>query len=124
MKTLIPLHLVDKRYCRCLLAVVLGGIFLAGLILALQYPQQVQAETVLPALSAPVIDGATNLTTTVTAGTEPYAVAINPVTNKVYVANYGSAYVTVIDGATNTTITITAGISPTAVAVNPVTDKI
>ena len=28
--------------------------------------------------------------------------AVNPVTNKIYVANYSSANVTVIDGATNT----------------------
>ena len=34
-----------------------------------------------------VIDGATNATTTVAVGTNPYAVAVNPVTNKVYVAN-------------------------------------
>ena len=34
-----------------------------------------------------VIDGATNNTTTVAAGTDPHAVAVNPVTNKIYVAN-------------------------------------
>ena len=44
-----------------------------------------------------VIDGATNATATVSAGTNPYAVAVNPVTNKFYVANYNSNYVTVID---------------------------
>ncbi len=38
-----------------------------------------------------VIDGATNATTTVAAGTLPYSVAVNPVTNKVYVANYSAA---------------------------------
>ena len=53
-----------------------------------------------------VIDGATNATTTVTAGSAtPWAVAVNPVTNKIYVANYGSNNVTVIDGATNATTT-------------------
>ena len=50
--------------------------------------------------------------------------AVNPVTNKIYVANYGSANVTVIDGATNTTTTVAAGTTPCAVAVNPVTNKI
>ena len=35
--------------------------------------------------------------------------AVNPVTNKIYVANYGSADVTVIDGATNDTTTVPAG---------------
>ena len=55
-----------------------------------------------------MIDGATNTTTTVAAGTvRPYAVAVNPVTNKIYVANGGSGNVTVIDGATNTTTTVT-----------------
>ena len=59
-----------------------------------------------------VIDGATNATTTVAAGTSPYAVAVNPVTNKIYVANHGSANVTVIDGATNGTTTVAAGTIP------------
>lgn len=43
-----------------------------------------------------VIDGATNITSTLNAGTWPNAVAVNPVTNKVYVANENSANVTVI----------------------------
>jgi len=42
----------------------------------------------------------------VAVGTNPAAVAINPLTNTIYVANYGSANVTVIDGATNTTTTL------------------
>ena len=50
--------------------------------------------------------------------------AVNPVTNKIYVANYGSNNVTVIDGATNATSTVAAGDHPIAVAVNPVTNKI
>src|SRR5258708_10753576 len=71
-----------------------------------------------------VIDRATNSPTNVTAGTTPYSVAVNPVTNKIYVANYNSANVTVIDGATNSTTTVNAGTKPTAVAVNPVTNEI
>ena len=55
-----------------------------------------------------VIDGATNATTTVAAGS-PRAVAVNPVTNKIYVANQNSNNVTVIDGATNATATVAAG---------------
>ena len=50
--------------------------------------------------------------------------AVNPVTNKIYVANQNSNTVTVIDGATNTTATVAAGNTPFAVAVNPVTNKI
>jgi YVTN family beta-propeller protein len=71
-----------------------------------------------------VIDGATNNTTTVSAGTNPRAVAVNAVTNKIYVANEGSQNVTIIDGSTNNTTTVTAGVFPKAVAVNSSTDEI
>ncbi|MBZ5658723.1 MAG: choice-of-anchor D domain-containing protein, partial [Acidobacteriia bacterium] len=54
----------------------------------------------------------------------PFGVAVNPVTNKIYVANYGSNNVTVIDGATSATQTVPAGSHPVAIAVNPVTNKI
>ena len=49
--------------------------------------------------------------------------AVNPVTNKIYVANDTSNNVTVIDGATNHNH-CAAGTAPYAVAVNPVTNKI
>ena len=50
---------------------------------------------------------------------------MNPVTNKIYVANCGSDNVTVIDGATNVTTTVAVGHAvPLAVAVNPVTNKV
>ncbi|MBP7686428.1 MAG: hypothetical protein KA765_00895, partial [Thermoflexales bacterium] len=71
-----------------------------------------------------VIDGATNGTTTVNVGALPSAVAVNPVTNKIYIANSGSNTVTVIDGATNGTTTVNVGAFPSAVAVNPVTNQI
>jgi YVTN family beta-propeller protein len=52
-------------------------------------------------------------------------VAVNPVTNRVYVANYNSATVSVIDGASNTVIAAPAvGSNPNAVAVNPVTNRV
>ena len=38
--------------------------------------------------------------------------AVNPVTNRIYVANNGSNNVTVIDGATNATSTVAAGSIP------------
>ncbi len=63
-------------------------------------------------------------TAAISAGTNPMAVAVNPATNKVYVANGGSNDVTVIDGATNATTTVTAGTGPQAVAVNPATNKV
>ena len=58
------------------------------------------------------------VTATVTVGTYPWAVAVNPVTNKIYVVNEGSYNVTVIDGATNGTATVGTGNRPYAVAVN------
>src|SRR5438874_2467345 len=60
----------------------------------------------------------------VAAGTQPNAVAVNPVTNKIYVANYLSNNVTVIDGTNNSTSTVATGPVPRGVAVNPVTNKI
>ena len=76
-------------------------------------------------LAAVSAEGQT-MTTTVTAGTDPHAVAVNPVTNKIYVVNFSSGNVTVIDGASNTPTTVTDpnAINPVAVAVNPVTNKI
>ncbi len=43
-----------------------------------------------------MIDGASNTTTTVAAGTNPDAIALNPVTNKIYVANVNGNDVTVV----------------------------
>lgn len=80
-------------------------------------------DTVCPC-AVTIIDGATNVTSAVLAGSGPEAVAVNPVTNKIYVANGDSGTVTVIDGATNATTTVGAGSGPTALAVNPVTNKI
>src|SRR5215831_14061863 len=72
----------------------------------------------------PLAGRAQKVTTTVPVGTNPFEIAINPITNKIYVANLSSANVTVIDGATNATTTVSAGSSPRAVAVNPVTNRI
>lgn len=48
-----------------------------------------------------VINGATNtVTATVTVGLLPWAIAVNPITNTIYVANYDGDTVSVIDGAT------------------------
>ena len=77
-----------------------------------------------------MIDGTNNSTTTVAVGTSPIAVAVNPMTNKIYVANCAATCgttgsdVTVIDGTNNSTTTVAAGSGPFAVAVNPVTNKI
>jgi YVTN family beta-propeller protein len=76
--------------------------------------------------SLTVINGATNaVTATVTAGSGPVSVAVNPISNTVYVANEGSSNVTVINGATNAvTATLATGGSPSAVAVDPVNNKV
>jgi YVTN family beta-propeller protein len=65
----------------------------------------------LAAVACPLSDAQTVMTT-VGVGMLPIAVAVSPVTNKIYVANIKSGNVTVIDGATNTTTTVTAGTSP------------
>ena len=67
---------------------------------------------------------AQTVTATLGVGTRPQSVAVNPVTNKIYVANVGGKNVTVIDGATNFTTTVNAGTQPSSIGVNPVTNKI
>jgi YVTN family beta-propeller protein len=76
-----------------------------------------------------VINGATNTTTAIMAGTSPEAIAVNEYTGNIYVTNYLGQYVsntvTVIDGATNTiTATVAVGIGAVAIAVNRTTNKI
>ncbi len=51
--------------------------------------------------------GAQRVTATLPVGSGPAALAVNPMTNKIYVANSNGSTVTVIDGATNNTSTIT-----------------
>jgi YVTN family beta-propeller protein len=63
-------------------------------------------------------------TTTITVGATPYAVAVNPATNKVYIGNQGSSDVTVITEATNATGSISVGPVSHEIAVNPVTNRI
>src|SRR5262249_23100400 len=72
-----------------------------------------------------VIDGATNSTTTLPVGICPSAIAVNPVTNKIYVVNEYSYTVTVIDGATQTvTTTVSVGALPQSLAINGATNTI
>ena len=55
----------------------------------------------------------------------PSSVAVNAVTNKIYVASAGTGNsVTVIDGATNNYTVVSVGSAPNQVAVNPITNKI
>jgi len=63
------------------------------------------------------------VTGTVATGEGPQALAVNPVTNKIYVTNYEANSMTVIDGTTNDTATVAVGSYPVAVSVNPVTNR-
>jgi len=58
-------------------------------------------------------------------GKSPDFVAVNSVTNRIYVSNSGDGTVSVVDGATNTVIaTITVGGQPLGIAVNPGTNMV
>ncbi len=68
---------------------------------------------------------AQNITTSIPVQPDPYSVAINPVTNQIYVASAASG-LTVINGATGATTTLSDpnASGPWAVAVNPVTNLV
>ena len=51
------------------------------------------------------------------------AIAVNQVSNKIYVVNNSDNTVTMIDGSTNTIAKVNTGNFPLAVAVNPVANK-
>jgi YVTN family beta-propeller protein len=67
---------------------------------------------------------AQTVTATLGVGGTPSTIAVNPVTNKIYVANFSGNTVSVIDGASNTIATINVGMGPSAEAVNTITNKI
>jgi len=83
-------------------------------------------------LSGGAVADAQTATASISAGSHPYAVAVNMVTNKIYVANFGSNDVTAIDGTSNAAVQIPVGMNPasiamtqpTAIAVNPATNRI
>jgi YVTN family beta-propeller protein len=81
------------------------------------------ALVVLSVLVAPA--AADRVTGSITTGANPSALAVNVVTNRIYVCNYGANTITVIDGTQHSVLTtVTVGNAPSAVAVNPVTNKI
>ena len=82
------------------------------------------AGLVVLALAASFPAASQTLVNTLTVGANPVAVAVNPATNKIYVANQNSNNVTIIDGATFSTRTVITGAAPDALAVNSVTNKI
>jgi YVTN family beta-propeller protein len=70
-----------------------------------------------------VIDANVNaISANITVGKNPDGVSIDPLSDKIYVANSGDGTVTVIDGKTNTvSATISVGIHVYGIAVNPST---
>ena len=64
--------------------------------------------------SLTAVDGATDVTRSITLGVNPVALAVNSVANEVYVANAGSGTVTLIDGATLNARTVKVGTNPQA----------
>ena len=76
--------------------------------------------------SVSVVDGETYvILKMVTVGNSPTGLDINPVTNRIYVANKDSNTTTVIDGKSNNVVTnIPVGHSPSSVGVNPKTNEI
>lgn len=75
-------------------------------------------------LAAAFQAAAQSVVATVAAGTEPRAVAVNPATNKVWVANEFSNDVTVIDGATRAATRVAVGKRPQYIAVNTRTNRV
>ena len=81
--------------------------------------------TVGAGLTLPLATAASAATSTVSVGNGPYAVAVNPSTNTVYVANSYDNTASVINGLTNAvTSTISVGNNPCGVAVNPSTNTV
>jgi YVTN family beta-propeller protein len=112
--------MIRKIVC-CLIALVLQFTFLVPLPVG-------AATTARPAalsqtsLSVGVVS---SLPTSIPVGTEPFGVAVDATTNRIYVTNYGSSTVSVIDAGTNTVITtISVGFAPIGVAVNSKTGRV
>jgi YVTN family beta-propeller protein len=61
---------------------------------------------------------------TITVGSNPVAISVNPASNKIYVANEYDNTVSVIDGNSNSTTTKSVQDRPDALAANPATGKI
>jgi YVTN family beta-propeller protein len=71
-----------------------------------------------------VINGSTNAVTTVSVGNGVRNLAINPVTNRVYVSNYNDNSISVVNTTTNTLVTTIPSCGGGFIAVNTNTNKI
>jgi YVTN family beta-propeller protein len=86
-------------------------------------PSALAAAIALATLASPPV-AAQSAGTRIPVGLNPTALAVNPVTNKVYVANSGADTVTVINANSGSTATVAVGDFPNWVAINPETNKI
>jgi YVTN family beta-propeller protein len=76
-------------------------------------------------VALPVAAHAQTVTAGIQVGSVPYAAVLNPVTNRLYVANGYDGTVSVINAGSNALLgNIPVGLNPTALAVNPVTNQI
>lgn len=71
-----------------------------------------------------MINGTNNTFANVATGTNPRAIGVSAMTNRIYVANQLSSNLTLIDGATNAPSNVYVGAAPGALAINPVTNKV
>jgi YVTN family beta-propeller protein len=83
-----------------------------------------RSAALLFAAAAALAAHAQTVTATVNTGSVPTAVAVNSVTNKVYVVSSAGNDVTVIDGVTNAATTVPVGTAPVAIDVNMTTNKV
>src|SRR5580658_7200006 len=75
-------------------------------------------------LLSPILGAqAQTITATLATGQSPTAIAVNPATDMIYVANKSDDTVSIINGATNAITTVAVGTSPSALAANPNTGK-
>ncbi|MBI2682041.1 MAG: Ig-like domain repeat protein [Acidobacteriales bacterium] len=87
-----------------------------------QSPIRITIAAALFAFTIPL--AAQHVIATIPTDTGPVAVAINPITNKYFVANSGNDTVSVIDGLTYAKSDVSVGSSPSAVAVDTENDLI
>ena len=71
-----------------------------------------------------MIDGPSDATTSVSAGSGPCGITVNPVTNFAYVLNCDGSTVTAIDGTSYNTTSINTGNGPSSIAINTVSNQI
>ena len=74
------------------------------------------------------IDGINNnLKSTIKVGTGPFGIAVNPISNKIYVTNIGDNTVSVINGTTDQLVStikqLPTGIKPAGIAINTSTNR-